>query len=338
MIRLIQVLIFGLTIYTTQSFALEQYAVVIGDNVRLREVASLKGKYETVLFNNMVVKVLEKSQDTAEIEGQKYAWIKVKSEDREGWCLEKFLRLTDKEEKLDTYAASGDMSWFHKRFGYSTEYESQKLTAKNFSVQEYREFLAVVLKEKTSIDDDSYGGGYSTLAGSILHDTIYSHLKANPNDPTYQYLKTKLYAPETIKDLALKDQCWIFDIVPQELATQDLVLSVVDELSKREYRYAQYCLFQIPDRLTNDRAFMSKVVQKSGQYAAIAGPELWKDKEFVLSVVKLQGMALKRASDTLKNDKEVVLAAVRSDRDSIQFASERLKLDADVIKVLVSPK
>lgn len=193
-------------------------ALVMGDYLRVRTSPNAGGELVGVLFKNMLVDISARSEEKTEIKGKSYYWYKVEHESLTGWCYGKFLSFYIPSKIPDTYYAKPDMKWYYKKFGYGTSYMEAGIKVNTFSMDEYRKLMAATAK------GDS--GAWTTL-----HLSIYPHLKKDPDDKAYQYLKKKLYSREFIYQ-AYKNSRYVdnsFNNLPKKLLDDD---SLYEDLKK----------------------------------------------------------------------------------------------------------
>lgn len=160
-------------------------ALVTGDYLRVRTAPSSEGEFVGVLFKNMLVEVSARSENKLKIKEQSYYWYKVEHESLSGWCYGKFLSFDIPSKLPDTYYAQPNMNWYYNRFGYGTQYISTGFKVNAFTIDEYRKLMAASVKG-------------DPRAWASLHISIYPHLKKDPNDQAYQYLKKKLHSREFV--------------------------------------------------------------------------------------------------------------------------------------------
>lgn len=295
---------------TATSALAEERALVTGDTVRMRDKPSLKGTYVGVVYKNMVVTVVEKSAETAIVEGQAYAWNRIRTAaGKEGWIVAKFLDANVPATPIDTYDASGNMEWFYMRFGNSTEYETQELGVDSFSVEEYRNLM------KAAVNQD-YG------ACNTLSRTIYRFFAENPTDPKHDYLKARLLSPEYLSSLPSYCASQIVPTLPETILTREFALKLAGAYQS------------LPERLRGDRDVAIAAIRKDPSAASLVPSALWSDKAVVLEAVKVRGQLLQKAVPALQDDKDVVLAAVGQHFHALQWASARLKKDPAVLAIV----
>jgi len=163
--------------------------VVIGDSVIVRLEPEVDGEALGMLFKNMVVEILAKSNQTQTIADKADYWYKIRHESVEGWCFGTYLSKDVPRRPLDTYDAPGDDGWFDNRFGQTLDPRTglRRFTSDTFvltsqmadalSVDDYRSLIKVA----------NGNGRYVADAWRILAGSLFKYLKARPDDPAWAY-------------------------------------------------------------------------------------------------------------------------------------------------------
>lgn len=212
-------------------------ALMTADYVRVREKPLKDAASVGFLYKNMVVEIKSQTPQMETIGKDSFYWYEVKGKDVSGWVYGKFLTTSAARWDVDTYDAPGDTQWLYKRFGESTWYYEQKMSMQSFSMDDYRNLMHAA----------ENGNEQAWVA---LKVTILQHLKDNPYDPNYAYLKNRLYSAEFMKHILQTSFGGdYFQFVPY---TRDLVI----------------------EALTQDIGFASRMPD-----------EYWKDKGIVMLVL-----------------------------------------------------
>lgn len=219
-------------------------AVVNGDYVRVRARPNTEAAPAGFLYKNMVVEIKTQTPDKQTIGNDSFYWYEVKGGDVRGWVYGKFLSPNVADVNLDTYDAPGDTQWLSRRFGDSTWYYNQKMDMRSFSLDDYRNLM------RAAQDGNEQ-------AWVALRVTILNHLKDNPNDPDYAYLKRRLYSDGFL--LAVMNHGYayndpnFFEVVPY---SRDLVAAAL----KRSTTLVP----SIPDEYWNDKEIVLLVLNGTG--------------------------------------------------------------------------
>lgn len=167
-------------------------AVVGSDGVHVRATPRLKGKTVGLLYNRMVVRLLEFSGTPG---GEAASgWWRIERDGLTGWCATNDLEpRSEHQPEEDTYWAGGDLSWYFSRYGTATNGRTAAYAgavakgAASFSLDEYRDLMSAVERQDPLA---------APLARHMLEVTIYSGLLKPPVEPAYRYLRTKLYSDD----------------------------------------------------------------------------------------------------------------------------------------------
>lgn len=185
--------------------AAAQDALVNVDYVRVRESPNKSAVQTGFLYKNMVVKINSKTSEKEIIGHDAYVWYEVNGKEVSGWVYGKFLTFDVSNWDVDTYDAPGDVSWLDSRFGESTWYYEQKVDFQSLSLDEYRQLMRAAQEGNRN-------------AWFALRATILKHLKEQPDDPSYAYLKQRLYSEkfllEVIQSQSSVDDRGFFQFVP----------------------------------------------------------------------------------------------------------------------------
>lgn len=207
-----------MTMFTVQGVHAEPAkALMNADFVKLREKPLKDAAPVGFLYKNMIVEIRSQSPEKEKIGNDSYYWYEVKGNDVSGWVYGKFLSPNVANWDVDTYDAPSDMQWLYTRFGESTWYYDQKLSMQSFSMDDYRSLMRAA-------------EGGSEQAWIALRVTILDHLRENPDDTNYAYLKKRLYSVQFLE--AVMNQPYIditrnfFDIVPY---SRELVAATVED-------------------------------------------------------------------------------------------------------------
>lgn len=208
-------------------------ALMNADYVRVREKPLKDAAQLGYLYKNMIVEITSQTQDKEKIGNDSYYWYEVKGDDVSGWVYGKFLSPNVTNLDVDTYDAPGDTQWLSQRFGDSTWYYNQNFTVQSFSMDEYRSLMRAAENGNEQ-------------AWSALYVTILKHLRENPDDPSYAYLKKRLYSEEFIINVLGNPYAYnnpdFFSVVPYSHAALLTAL-----------QYSSEFFNTMPDEYWNDR-------------------------------------------------------------------------------------
>ncbi len=189
-------------------------ALVSADYVRVREKPLKDAASLGFLYKNMVVEIKSQTPQTETIGKDTFYWYEIRGKDVGGWVYGKFLTTNAAKWDVDTYDAPGDMQWLYKRFGESTWYDEQKMNMQSFSMDDYRNLMRAA----------ESGNDRAWVA---LKLTILQHLKDNPYDANYAYLKNRLYSAEFMKHVLRQNYGQdYFQFVPY---SRDLVIEALTQ-------------------------------------------------------------------------------------------------------------
>lgn len=87
----------------------------------------------------------------------------------------------------------------------------------------------------------------------------------------------------------------------------------------------------LPNYFSNDKEFITELLNVNGLYLKYASRWLKSNVETVSLAVRLNGLALEFVDEPLKDNKEIVLLAVNSNGIALKFASPGLSLDKEVV-------
>jgi hypothetical protein len=87
----------------------------------------------------------------------------------------------------------------------------------------------------------------------------------------------------------------------------------------------------LPNYFSNDKEFITELLNVNGLYLKYASRWLKSNVETVSLAVRLNGLALEFVDEPLKDNKEIVLLAVNSNGIALKFASQGLSLDKEVV-------
>lgn len=241
-------------------------ALVNNDYVRVREKPNKDATSLGFLYKNMMVEIRSQTQSPDKIGNDSFYWYEVKSKEVSGWVYGKFLTPSAANWNVDTYDAPGDVDFLSRRFGESTWYATQKMNMTSFSMEDYRNLMVAAANG-------------SEMAWDALRVTILQHLKENPYDANYAYLKKRLYSDEFLQKVIV----YPFVFNDQELL--DLV--------------------PIPHTV------VAKALGTTG-LAAQVPDEYWQDKEFVAQVMNSpSGCSFADRAEAFRSDPRVKAALNR---------------------------
>lgn len=248
----------------TPLLAAAQNALVNADYVRVRENPNKSAAQTGFLYKNMVVEIKSQTNEK-EINGHDaYVWYEVNGKEVSGWVYGKFLTLDVSDWNVDTYDAPGDVSWLDSRFGESTWYYEQRVDFQSLSLDEYRQLMRA-----------AQGGNQN--AWFALRATILKHLKEQPDDLSYAYLKHRLYSEE-----------FLLEIIQSQSARDD----------RNFFEFVPY-----------SHNVLLKWLEQHGGLVGDMPDEYWKDREIVLQILKgeygCNPTYLENARRTLASDPEV---------------------------------
>lgn len=317
-------LILLLTIFVTYTSSasadLPKQAIVLNDEVRIRDQPSSKGKYVSILYKNMIVTALEKSDQAMDLGGESHYWYKIKNNDVTGWIYGKFLSFEIPVGNIDTYDTVGDMAWFYERFSYSTNYYESQIKVDSLDVEQYR----ILIK---ALEQSEQGAYYAAFA---LKFSLLKHLAAHPDDPKYQYLKKKISSKSFIIALVRQMDSLATDELPypSKITDKQFLLQLLT--------INGYALSAASDTLANNREVVLTAVKNRSHALKYASDKLKGDRDVALAAVKNNGSAVIYASDKLKDDREFALAAMAGWVNGYQYLSNRLKADKEITQFAVS--
>lgn len=319
--NLLIVLLAIVVTYTSSASAdSPRQAIILNDEVRIRDQPSSKGKYVSILYKNMIVTALENSDQTMDLGGESHYWYKIKNDDVTGWIYGKFLSFDIPVGSIDTYDTEGDMAWFYDRFSYSTNYYESQITVDSLDVEQYR----ILIK---ALEQGEQGAYYAAFA---LKFSLLKHLATHPDDPKYQYLKKKISSKKFITVLVKQMDSLSTDELPypSKITDKQFLLQLLT--------INGYALSAASDTLANDREVVLAAVKNRSHAIKYASNKLKGDRDLILTAVKSNGSAVIYASDKLKDDKEFALAAMAKWVNGYQYLSNRLKADKEVTQFAVS--
>lgn len=216
-------------------------ALVNNDYVRVRAKPNKDAPSVGFLYKNMVVEIKAQTPAPEKIGADSYYWYEVKGQELSGWVYGKFLTPSAPNWNVDTYDAPGDVEWLSRRFGESTWYDNQKMNMTSFSLDDYRNLMVAATNG-------------NERAWYALKLTILQHLKENPYDPNYAYLKKRLYSAAFVKAVMgqpfVRQGQEIFETIPY---TPELVAATVGEHPDLAY--------SMPEEYWNDKDVALQVLQ-----------------------------------------------------------------------------
>ncbi|MEK9144382.1 MAG: DUF4116 domain-containing protein, partial [Elusimicrobiota bacterium] len=138
--------------------------------------------------------------------------------------------------------------------------------------------------------------------------SAYRHLKEQPNDPTFQKYKERLYDREWVMKLFETNYaaaCVVEFLPPALLNDRELV--------KASLRYGRG-YETLPASYYADRTFMMEMIGSDGRDSPVfpvhkLSPELLNDKELALKAVSVSSYHYRMFSDKIRSDKDVQCAA-----------------------------
>jgi hypothetical protein len=224
-------------------------AWVTDDFVSVRTAPSKEGNKVGILYKKMKVTVTERGPEKDKVGEKTDYWYKVTSKDITGWTFGALIDFKNlPEQDYETYYASPDMEWFHKRFSYST-WEELELELTTFTLDEYRSLIAAVNDEQR--------------VAALLYNSFYSKIgkdKDALDKAPFPYLKEILFSPEFLSKLSYisyyedEVQCshystQIFTVVASQVSNKEkLFLDIT--------KYGPPVFECLPDEFKNNRKFL----------------------------------------------------------------------------------
>lgn len=229
-------------------------AVVNSDYVQVHEKPDVKSRSLGFLYKNMLVDIKSQTHDMVQIGKDSSYWFEVKGPDVSGWVFGKFLTPHAGGWNVDTYDAPGKVDWLVTRFGESTWYYSQKLDMTSFSMDDYRNLMAAA------------ANGNEGAWDALLY-TILTHLKNNPYDANYAYLKKHLYSEEYLASVIQYPYVWnlpqLFEYIPATGKLLHLTLGNNPD-----------AVFYISPQAWQNPSVVAEIKSHCGQYGSLRVPKL----------------------------------------------------------------
>lgn len=314
-------------------------AQVTGDFLQVRETATIKGVATGVLFKNMIVTVLGKSDQPFTAGGKKDWWYHIKTEEgKTGWVFGGFLDFTLAHKNQSTYEGNPDLSWFFKKYGKST-YDYDSLNPKDFNLDNYRSLLSQV-KSGDSTENASYA----------LLFSAYREYQASPESPRMVYLRPILFSPQvfnTILDHRSDESSYdknlyekVLHSMPQENWKDSALL--------KDLHLKPDDLTLVDKKLMDDESFVEPLVKNNGCYLPYLSTRLLDDKAFLLKMTNFLCCGHKSAcigmfenvSDRLRDDYDLAVMACREQAPNLDAVSDRIINDfnfwEEILKVSTS--
>lgn len=315
--------------------AYPKQAIVTGDEIKVRDQPSRKGKYVNILYQNMVVTALAESNQPTEIDGFKNYWYQIEAKDFTGWVYGKYLSFNIPVSPVDTYDTEGDISWFYERFGHSTHSYATEITVESFNTEEYRKLIKAFSQGKETDSFKSYFTN-SYYTGFALYFSILHHLNKSPDDPKYQYLRHKIESNDFIRSVVKGGNIVVpYSYIYEPLVNEKEFLLELLTINER-------AIILAADKFMDDKEVILQAVRAGGHNLKFASDRLKDDREVVFAAIDAGSStgtpAVRFSSLRLRDDKGVILTAVKRAGNAVQFASDRLKNDRDIAVTAVSSR
>lgn len=221
-------------------------AVVNSDYVQVREKPDVKARSLGFLYKNMLVEIKTQTQTMVKVGKDSFYWFEVKGPDVSGWVYGKFLTPHTGGWDVDTYDAPGNVDWLATRFGESTWYYQQKLDMTSFSMDDYRNLMVAA------------ANGNEAAWDALLY-TILTHLKDNPYDANYAYLKKRLYSEEYLTKLLDNSPARVFPPILEYIPVSGKLLKKVLDVNPD-------AVFYLPAEAWQDPTVVAEIKSRCAQY------------------------------------------------------------------------
>lgn len=292
-------------------------ALVQGDEVRMRAQPSTKGRYVDVLYNNQLVRVLERSATTEMIGSEALPWYLVRRESSTGWVFGGFLTFNVPVPLPNTYAASPDISWFLAKYGTSTgSYEGQ-LDVSSFSTAEYRSLAQAAISSTPSPEREA--------ARSALCVTVYPHLQRAPSDPQYAYLKELLCSDAYLRAWFKVHEYGpsLVRVLPSASLTRPRILEWI-RMSHEPY-WADDLFTYLPRPLKDDRRIAEALLDRAAWLFRSFPEGLRSDPDLAMKAVKLDAYNYCRLPQVLQALRSYAIAATQKSAEVFQCLPEAFR-------------